>query len=396
MISYGGGSYSPTIALKSDGNPCVAWDSDQNIYLRCWDGQEWQELGDSASGGGISNDAGRSLFPTIAIDPNNTIYVAWTNQELNNDRIYIRAWNGTEWEELGTGSATGTGISDINGASGADLVIASDSTLYVVWGARYSGNIYGKQWTDSSWQDIGSGSSSGLGISNMVGSSSWPAIDIDRNDMLYVTWEHKLNTEHGIFVKMFDGNQWHMIGESSISGTVYSKTIGSFAIPDIAVANDGVPYVVWDYDYKVHVHYWDGKDWFSMDYPANGGRISALLSNRYAGSPKIAIDSHSQPYITWESAIKGNSYDIYIRYWNGRSWMEVGRNSASKGGVSNNDGTKPGGHSWSSSIAIGSDDQIYLAWEDQRSGITELFVNQWAGESWVSVGNDGDAGRIER
>jgi len=59
----------PAIAMGSNGLPCVAWTeataSDAEIYLRCWNGDSWVGLGGSASGGGISDNAGESSDPKL-------------------------------------------------------------------------------------------------------------------------------------------------------------------------------------------------------------------------------------------------------------------------------------------------------------------------------------------
>lgn len=84
-----------SLAISPNGNPCVTW-ADQalgesEVYIRCWDGSTWEEVGTgSASGGGISNTQTDSLFPDIAIASDGTLYVAWTEDWQN---IYIRRWN---------------------------------------------------------------------------------------------------------------------------------------------------------------------------------------------------------------------------------------------------------------------------------------------------------------
>jgi len=98
----------------------------------------WREVGaGSASGGGISDDDDDSCGPSIAVTPDSTPYVAWTDRNHldKHDRdIYVRRWNGSDWEEVGAGSASGGGISGDNGyASGPSIAIASDGIPYIAW-----------------------------------------------------------------------------------------------------------------------------------------------------------------------------------------------------------------------------------------------------------------------
>lgn len=47
----------------------------------------------------------------MAITPDGTPYVAW--RDTSGDwEIYVRRWNGSSWEEVGTSSASGGGVSD--------------------------------------------------------------------------------------------------------------------------------------------------------------------------------------------------------------------------------------------------------------------------------------------
>ena len=80
----------------------VAWSDtsagDAEIYLRRWDGSTWSELGGSASGGGISNNSGDSVWPSVAVGPDGNPWVAWHDDTPNKTEIYVRRWTGTAWE----------------------------------------------------------------------------------------------------------------------------------------------------------------------------------------------------------------------------------------------------------------------------------------------------------
>ena len=394
MTSYTDGSYSPQIVVKSNGLPCIVWTSQRNVYLRCWDGQEWRGLEGSASEGGISDTSWSSLFSRAAIDADDLIYVAWSQWERGSPEryLYVKRWNGSAWEEVGEQSATSTGISDGTGVSGLDMAVAPDNSVFVVWADNFTGAIYGKQWRGRSWQDIGENSSSGPGISDIPGSAAWPTVDVDAEGNIYVVWQQKMNRQTSLFVKRFDGSQWRFMGEGPIPGSHECRSTQA----DIAVADSGTPYLLWICDGKIQAHYWDGRQWLNTGRLANGGFFVDLLSRRQAGSPKIAVDAEGRPYAVWYSSPKSRGYnEVYARYWTDGNWVEMGSNSAAKGGVSNQDRAKAGGHSWQPALIIDQQNRLYLAWEDQRNGITEIFVRYWTDEGWSSIGNDGDAGRVD-
>jgi len=78
-----------------DGSPYVAWldnsDGEYEIYVRRWNGSSWKEVGSgSASGGGISDNNSGSVAPAVAIAPDGTSYVAWSDYGGGDAEIYVR------------------------------------------------------------------------------------------------------------------------------------------------------------------------------------------------------------------------------------------------------------------------------------------------------------------
>jgi len=142
------------VMVAPDNTPYVAWvdgsGGNSEIYVRRWNGSNWAEVGiGSATGSGISNNAGYSRYLSMAIMPDGTPYIAWQDGTGGDEEIYVRRWNELDWEEVGTGSATGGGVSD-NSTDSLDpsMAISSDGTPYAVWhnwdGTNYQ--IYARYW----------------------------------------------------------------------------------------------------------------------------------------------------------------------------------------------------------------------------------------------------------
>jgi hypothetical protein len=207
-------SWGLSVAITPDSTPYVAWGDDSfEIYVRRWNGSSWEEVGSgSASGGGISDNDGLSDLPSVAIAPDGTPYVAWTDSSGGDfSEIYVRRWNGSSWEEVGAGSASGGGISESSGDSiGPSLAIAPDGTPYVAWGDDIGWEnleIYVRRWNGSSWEEVGSGSASGGGISDNGGWSVGPSVEVAPDGRPYVAWQYSISPFYNfeIYVRRWGG-----------------------------------------------------------------------------------------------------------------------------------------------------------------------------------------------
>jgi hypothetical protein len=114
-----GASENPAVEIGLLGWPTVAWSDNSagnfDIYVRSWNGFEWLGLSTSDSPGGISNNTGKSVNPSIASRGGGTV-VAWEDNTGGLVNIYAKffppkgqAGEGA-WNEL-SGSASSTGLS---------------------------------------------------------------------------------------------------------------------------------------------------------------------------------------------------------------------------------------------------------------------------------------------
>ena len=93
----------------------IAWADNSignfEIYVRAWNGSAFVEFAGSASGGGISNNTGMSVNPTVIVDGNGLPVVAWEDNTGGVTTVYLRRFNRNTnaWEELG-GSASKFGV----------------------------------------------------------------------------------------------------------------------------------------------------------------------------------------------------------------------------------------------------------------------------------------------
>jgi len=385
-----GDSKEAAVAIGSDGIPYVAWQDNGSgnaeIYVRRWSGSRWEEVGTgSASSGGISHNSGNSIYPSIAVAPDSSVYVAWEDNSSGNAEIYVRRWAGNAWQEAGTGSASGGGISSNGGYSQRPAMsIAPDGTPYVAWQDNSGGDdeVYVLRWTGSAWEEVGAGSASGDGISHNDGKSWYPALAIAPDSTPYVAWHDESSGDAEIYVRRWNGSTWEEVGTGSASGGGISDNSANSWAAAIAIAPDGTPYVVWhDHssgDAEIYVRRWNGNAWEEVGVgSASGGGVSDNGSD--SKEPSLAIAPDGTPYVAWYDLSAGDA-EIYVRRWNGSAWEEVGANSASSGGVSDNDGQAK-----NPMLAIApdvrepqsNDGTPYIVWHDNSSGDNEIYVRRW-------------------
>lgn len=390
----------PALAVSPGGLPYVAWVQAlqslfvTEIYVLHWDGGRWSEVGEgSNTNGGITNTNEASTSASIDFAPDGTLYLAWGEA----GEIYVKQWDGIAWEEVGPGPASGQGISLQEGSAGyPSLAVAPNGMLYVAWQQAFDGgyHIYVLRWNGATWDEVGTGSASGRGISN-TNVAVAPQLQIDSGGTPYIAWADTTTGEQLIYVRRWIGNRWEEVGIGSASGPGLgsinmpngiapdSKTesketaflIWPNDLPALAIGPDNAPYIVWPYNNRaaIAVRHWNEAtdEWEVIDFSTDSNQKR---------TPQIAISPDGQPYIAW----RGNDEwgrGIYVRRWNGRYWEEVAPGSARANGI----GIK-GLYNYNPVLAFGPDGTLYVAWDvgniaNRRSpegnDYHEIYIRRW-------------------
>jgi hypothetical protein len=385
-----GDSDFPATVSDGFGRPHVVWrdlsSGTEQIYLLFWDGTAWQELDGSATGGGISNTTGRSRRPALAFDVHNRLYVAWEDDSSGKWQIYVKRWDGVEWESLGLTS--GGGASQSGGAARFVSITVTDryyeegelqeAMPYIAYrnlAARGDDTeIYVKRYDESSdsWSGI-SGSATGGGISLSDGESRRP-IAVADGKHVYLSYHDNKSGNFEVYQKRWNGTSWDNLGAGIGDGI--SATPGD-SISNAMAINDHKVYIVWSDDSsgdaEIYLRFWDTDNpgWRELDGSATGGGIS----NNGGASlrPGVAVSADGRPHVVWEDDSSGN-LEIYARYWNGSSWAEHQPGSASGGGISANAGS-----SERPSIYLGGSGVPYVAWMQGPDGARDIYFKwfQW-------------------
>ncbi len=255
-ISDGGYGAAPALVLDASGNLVIAWehsgDGSSNVYVKRFNGTAWTAIGPgSASGLGVSQTR-NAYWPQMCLDASNGILVTYWALRGSAYEVYVKRFNGSAWEEVGAGSGSGGGISNNSGESRRPAICLDGNNRPVVaWFDNSGGTweVYAKRFNGTAWEDMGAGSASGGGISNLGNdySGSCPAICRDSSGRVVVAWAAKAKgrTNYEIYVRRFNDTAWEEIGGGSATGGGITNTMADSKEPVIAAGTAGSLVLAW-------------------------------------------------------------------------------------------------------------------------------------------------------
>jgi len=285
--------YSMYPAIAVDGSDIyVVWNDDTpgnyEIYFKKSDdgGATW------TTNKRLTNNAGTSYFPAIAVDASN-IYVVWNDDTPGNPEIYFK--------KSVDGGATWTTKRLTNNAGGsyASAIAVDASNIYVVWDDDTPGNceIYFKKSDDG-----GATWTTDKRLTNNAGYSQYPAIAVDGSNINVVWNDDTPGNPEIYFKKSVDG------GVTWTTNKRLTTNLGESWYPAIAVDGSNI-YVVWYDDTPGNSEIYFKK---SDDGGATWTTNKRLTNNAgYSQSPAIAVDA-SNIYVVWDDDTPGNC-EIYFK-----------------------------------------------------------------------------------
>jgi hypothetical protein len=301
----------------------------------------------------LTNNAGDSNFPAVAVDGSN-IYVVWSDGTPGNFEIYFKRSfdGGVTWKPAER-------LTNNAGNSENPAIVVDGLNIYVVWGNYTTGGseIYFKRSVDGgvTWK---------TDKSLTKGGCYAPTIAVEGSN-IYVVWMDGSSGNYFIYCKrsLDRGVTWK-------TDKRLTNTAGSSLSPAIAVDGSNI-YVVW-YDTTSG----NAEIYFkrSVDRGVTWKTSKRLTNNENTSwDPAIAVDGLNI-YVMWYQYTPGN-FEIYFKRSvdRGVTWKTSKR-------LTNN----PGG---SSSPAISVDnDNIYAVWEDGTPGNYEIYFRRSldGGISWTA------------
>lgn len=296
------------------------------------------------------------------------------------------------WAEFGSsgGSVSGGGISITNGESIGPSVAFANGLPIVAW-ADYTSTpsqIYLRRWNGASWVTMGGP----LNISSTPGGATNPSMAVGSNGNPVVAWTANVNGVDQIYAKRWNGSTaWVELGGSA-SGLGISNTPTTFSIePSVAIGHDGNPYIAWTEERAgrtirdIYLKRWNGSSWVALGGSASDSGINGDGIDGGLG-PSLAIGIDGNPFVLWT-----NFDGINLKRWNGSSWSQFGASAPSDGNIYfyYNVFGRP-------KLAFAPNGTPFVAWTEDGNG--EHFVKvirpNANASAWVGLGDSGSTGII--
>jgi len=313
----------------------------ENNSLQSFELEVIQNNGDWIFVGDEAFTSTENVTIDIAIDSNNTVYLAYTNKA---DKMIIQKFENETWSVLGN---------VINGNSYTSAIeIDKDNNPIVATIDNNIAKVY--QWKNEIWQQLGE---------NLGSSSGDIDIAVANDGTIYVAYKNNNDDSKG-FCKKWNGNNWTIVGETNFNVLIESLAIW----PRIVTDSQNNPIVIYATSesgygpYFSRVSSFDGQSWNIL----GEGNIDTIGS---AYNHSIAIDNNDKLYISSTIGYQDHILNVYT--FNQDEWQKIGSNVANEAVYYNN-------------ISVNSNGNIAVIYENEGNGKTT--VSGYDGENWVYIG----------
>ena len=337
-----------SITRKSNNLPVVAWQefdsTSNNVYVKEWNGSAWNALG-SAVDRNLANNAEN---PSIAMQTTNRPIVAF--QENNN--VYVRKWNNSSWANV-SNSALDTVLSD----SAITPSLALDAVNLPVVAYAENGNILVKKANGNVPSSVWSSpfGTTPLDI-NAANIASRPSLALKSDNNPIVAWYENDGSSTNVYAKEWNGSAWVALGTTL--DTTASQNAKDVVL---AIRSDNLPVVVWEEVGNIYVKQWNGTAWTSI-----GGVVDKVAANE-ALRPALDLRSDNNPVVTWQEGSSTN-YNIYVKRWTGSKWANVSTSALDK--TLSQTAQRP-------ALILKSNNNPIVAWDESDGTSTNILVKQY-------------------
>lgn len=265
----------------------------------------------------LSNNSGASRYPAIAVSSNNAIHVVWDDDSafgIPKQEIYYKNCSSGCTSIENWSADLNISRSDYSSIL-PSIAVDSDNNVNVAWQEYESGfqnEIYYKKCasncsTYANWGSVAN-------ISNNATPSNNPAIAISADGNKHVAW-HDNNGQWDIWHKTC---KYDCTNAAKWSSAVdVSNNSSASMYPSIAADASNNLHIAWQDEPKpgnleiLYKNCPSGNDCSNLSNWSADFNVSNMLN--YSMYPSIAADSSNNAYVVWQDRNSNNNYDIFYR-----------------------------------------------------------------------------------
>jgi murein DD-endopeptidase MepM/ murein hydrolase activator NlpD len=321
------GSKSPSLFVDSDGMVHVAWEDETNYDGCGWDADIFYKSKPAGGSWSITEvvsteSTDSSGFPSLAVDNNGTVHVAWhdytdyAGSGSGWDIFYKSKPAGGSWTTTEVVSTESTYLSWC-----ASLFVDNDGMVHVAWEdeTNYDGCGWDNDIFYKSKPSGGSWSTTEVVSTESTWDSWHPALFVDNDGMVHVTWQDW--TDFG-----GSGSDWDIFYKSKPSGGSWTTTE---VVSTESTSGSSQPSLAVDFG-EVHVAWVDRTDYggsgsdldifYKSKAPGEDWSVTEVVSTESTDSSyhcSLAVD-FGEVHVAWVDRTdyggSGSDLDIFYKY----------------------------------------------------------------------------------
>src|SRR6266481_3419928 len=349
-------SFTPQLAVDLGGNIYVVWEDDTDtnsniLFSRSTDG------GTFSAPKGVSNSAGFSFNPRIAVDSGGTINVVWQDSP-----DFYRTSN-VFFSRSSDGGITFSTPMNLSGTSNSafystpQIAVHNAGNISVVWESD-TGNL--AIWFSGS-TDGGATFSAPKMLSTNTAGSIDPQIAVDKNGNINVLWEDDLAGHSDISFSRSADNGATFSSPMNLSNP-FGNSLANSNSPRLAPDLLGNINVVWANDSPGNFEIFISR---STDGGVNfSGPKNISRSSTFSSNPFIAVDAGGNINVVWADIEPAdfNTDIFFARSSDGGATFSTAQNVSRSSGFSSNP--------W---LTVDAGANINVSWEDNTPGNRDIF-----------------------
>jgi hypothetical protein len=322
----------------------------------------------------LGNSPGTGGNTSLVTDGSTTIIASVAFDGVANS-IYVRQWDGTTWTQLGPALSAVGGFTNAASPSLA-LDGGGNPVLAVSEDTAGISVVYVRRWQNGTWVAVGSALNADTNDDNFDTDGIEPSLALDSLGNPVVAWSEisGIDGVRRLYVWRWTGVRWQSLGSLIVTGDTRH--------PSLAIDNFNNPIVAWqDYsggvNYDIYVRRFNGSTW--VQYAPGSLDVNAGFP---AYEPSLALDSNNNPVVSWYEELGGNSLNVYIKRWNSAtsSWEQYGA-----GGPLD---ITPFNTAYAPSLVLDNGGNPTVAWSEFGTSTYIIYVKQWTGSAWTLLGTN--------